>query len=466
MATALLNDEQQRAYDAALAGFNLFITGGAGTGKSTVVRAIKQRLANTCLVAAPTGLAALNIDGVTIHSLFKSGAAALKEIRTLILDEASMIAPDMVSRLAGTAKRVRECDAPWGGLQVILVGDMAQIPPVIRDGHQQIIDERYGGIPYFFASRVFGSFRLVELAQIMRQADPILCEALKQLRYGRLTASTNAIFDRCVAPRPKGALALVVTNRRASVINAAELAKLPGAPVTYAAEIEGEVSERSYPTEAELTLKAGARVVLLRNGDGFVNGDTGTIVDLDTAGAIVHLDRGPTIEVGPAEWEIKEPRVHRYVDTEGVQQMQVVEVPAGKFRQLPLRLGWALSIHKAQGMSLDRAHVDLGDGTFCHGQAYVALSRVRSLDGLTLERHLRPADFIFDERALDYLRTFAPLDRITAQVRGCSAYNRTGHPFKGDERLPACPLSRNGCPRLLAVAAGAQHAQPSMAPAA
>jgi len=174
MATALLNADQQRAHDAALAGYNLFVTGGAGTGKSTAVRAIKQRLGNSCLVAAPTGLAALNIDGVTIHSLFKSGAAALKEIRTLILDEASMIAPDMVSRLVGNAKRVRECDAPWGGLQVILVGDMAQIPPVIRDGHQQIIDERYGGIPYFFASRVFGSFRLVELAQIMRQADPIL----------------------------------------------------------------------------------------------------------------------------------------------------------------------------------------------------------------------------------------------------------------------------------------------------
>ena len=150
-----LNAEQQQAFDAVLAGHNMFVTGGAGTGKSVLVRAIRRRLANSCLVAAPTGLAALNVDGVTVHSLFKSEAAALKEIRTLILDEASMIPPDMISRLVGTAKRVRHCDAPWGGLQVILVGDLAQMPPVIRGAHAHTIERQYDGVPYFFASKVF-----------------------------------------------------------------------------------------------------------------------------------------------------------------------------------------------------------------------------------------------------------------------------------------------------------------------
>lgn len=460
MTALTLNAEQRRAYDAALAGYNLFVTGGAGTGKSVLVRAIKQRLGSSCLVAAPTGLAALNVDGVTIHSLFKNGAAALKEIRTLILDEASMIPPDMVSRLVGTAKRVRECDAPWGGLQVIVVGDLAQIPPVIRDGHKHTIDTKYGGLPFFFASRVFGSFRLVELAQIMRQSDPILCEALKELRFGRLTPNAQAVFDHCVASRPDGVLAIVVTNKRASEINAHELAKLDSDVMHYPAAIDGEVDERALPADATLALKAGARVVFLKNGDGYVNGDTGAVTALDECGATVRLDRGPEIDVGRSDWTIKEPRVQTYVDDDGHEQTIVVEVPVGTFSQLPLRLGWALSIHKAQGMSLDRAHVDLGGGTFCHGQAYVALSRCRSLNGLTLERPLRPSDFIFDQRAFGYTSIFASLGRIEDQARGCSAYNRTGRPFRGDERLSACPLSRAGCPRLAAVTAGDQHAQP------
>ncbi len=403
MASLALNAEQQRAYDAALSGFNMFITGGAGTGKSVLVRTINSRLGSSCLVAAPTGLAALNVDGCTIHSLFKSGAAALKEIRTLILDEASMIPPDLISRLVGTAKRVRECDAPWGGLQVILVGDLAQIPPVIRGAHAHTIESKYGGVPYFFASRVFSSFRLVELPQIMRQADPILCEALRELRFGRLTANTNSIFDGCVAPRPEGALALVVTNKRAREVNAAELARLTTPVASFVADIDGDVDERAYPTDATLMLKAGARVVILRNGDAFVNGDTGLITAIKSTTVMVRLDRGGhAVEIGRAEWNIKEPIVETYRDDDGQQRTRVVEQPVGTFRQLPLRLGWALSIHKAQGMSLDRAHVDLGGGTFAHGQAYVALSRVRSLDGLTLERALRPSDFIFDHTALGY----------------------------------------------------------------
>lgn len=463
MTSIALNAEQQRAYDAALAGYNLFVTGGAGTGKSVLVRALKQRLGNSCLVAAPTGLAALNIDGVTVHSLFKNGAAALKEIRTLVLDEASMIAPDMISRLVGTAKRVRECDAPWGGLQVILVGDLTQIPPIIRDGHQQVIDAKYGGLPFFFASRVFGSFRLAELTQVMRQADPILCEALKELRHGRLTPTVTAVFDQCVAPRPDGVLAIVVSNKRAGEINAAELMKLEGEAIRYEAEIDGNFEERAFPADAILTLKLGARVVLLRNGDGYVNGDTGEVVELDGDGASVRLDRGPVVDLSRVDWTIKEPRARKHVDANGDEQARVVEVPVGTFSQLPLRLGWSLSIHKAQGMSLDRVHVDLGNGTFCHGQAYVALSRCRSLNGLTLERPLRAPDIIFDERALEYTSVFTPLGTIKDQVRGCSAYNHTGRPFCGDAQLPACPLSRSGCPRVAAVAAGAQHEQPNAA---
>ena len=375
-----------------------------------------------------------------------------------------MIPPDMISRLAGTAKRVRECDAPFGGLQVILVGDLAQIPPVIRGAHAHTIKQKYGGVPFFFASRVFGSFRLAELTQIMRQADPILCEALKEVRYGRLAANTAAIFDRCVAPRPDGALALVVTNKRANEINAAELGRLSMPAAYFEAEIDGDVDERAYPTEASLVLKVGARVVVLRNGNDYVNGDTGRVASIDADAVRVELDRGHSVEVGRVDWHIKEPVVETYRDDDGVERTRVIEQPVGTFRQLPLRLAWALSIHKAQGMSLDRAHIDFGDGTFCHGQSYVALSRVRSLDGLTLERPLRASDFIFDHAALGYESVFMPLARIEDQVRGCSAYNRTGRPYRGDAHLAACPLSKNGCPRLLAVAVGAQHAQQNEAP--
>ncbi|KWT67504.1 DNA repair and recombination protein, putative helicase [Hyphomicrobium sulfonivorans] len=453
----LLNPDQQHAYDAAVAGYNLFVTGGAGTGKSVLVRAIKQRLRSLCIVAAPTGLAALNIDGVTVHSLFKNGGGALKEARTLILDEVSMTPPDMISRLVGTAKRVRECDAPWGGLQVILVGDMAQIPPVSGAAHQHLIRERYDGNPYFHGSRVFAGFRIAELSQIMRQADPILCNALSELRFGQLTPAVNAIFDRCVALRPANTPALVTTNKRASEINQTELATLPGVPYQFEAQIDGDVANQTLPADLLLTLKVGARVVVLRNGDGVANGDTGTVVDLDGTGATVQLDRGARVDVTVTEWAIKEPRVEQHVDAAGKLQTRLVEVPVGTFRQLPLRLGWAISVHKAQGLTLERAHVDLGDGTFCHGQAYVALSRCRSLDGLTLERPLRAADIIFDARAFDYARLFAPLDRIVPQVKGCSIYNRSGRPFRGDEHLPNCPLTRKGCPRLCAIAAGGQH---------
>ena len=321
-----------------------------------------------------------------------------------------------------------------------------------------MIERNYGGNPFFFASKVFRSFRLVELHQIMRQSDPILCEALKQLRFGKLTAGVHAIFDRCVAPRPDGVLALVVTNQRASTINREELAKVGSEFVTFAAKIDGDVDERAHPTDAALELKVGARVVILRNGNDYVNGDTGKVVEIGERDVRVQLDRGHAVNVEPVEWQIREPVAEKGLDDDGNECTRVVENVVGTFKQLPVRLGWALSIHKAQGMSLERAHIDLGNGTFCHGQAYVALSRVRSLDGLTLERYLRPSDFIFDPKALGYMTVFQRLGHIEQQVRGCSFYNRTGRPFRGDERLSCCPLSKSGCPRIRpAVPAEHQH---------
>lgn len=447
-----LNAQQQLALDAAVSGNNLFITGGAGAGKTRLVHAIKQRLGTGCIVAAPTGIAALNAGGQTVHSLFKNNAAALVHARTLLIDEASMVSADLVTKLYATAKKARRCAAPWGGLQVILVGDLMQLPPVIASpAHRALIAQRYGGNGYFFGSNVFKGFKLVELTEAHRQTDSRLVRALNEIRVGRAKPESLALFDTRLSARPANTPTIVVTNKRAKEINDSELAKLDGTLCCSNALITGSFADTEWPTDAALFFKIGARVMMLRNAaDGiFVNGDVGTVQSYTDSVVRVALDRGSIVEVAATTWSITEARLE--TNANGA---RLVEVEVGTFEQFPLRLAYAFTIHKSQGLTLDRAHIDLEAGTFTHGQAYVALSRVRTIEGLTLERPLRASDFVVDPTALDYRRHFVPLGVVAEHVRGCSAYNHTGRPWLGDTQLPYCPLASNGCPRVVAATTG------------
>ncbi|WP_333794086.1 ATP-dependent DNA helicase [Hyphomicrobium sp.] len=405
---------------------HLFVTGRAGTGKSTLLRALRSAVDSELAVVAPTGLAAVNVGGQTIHSFFglpprlirsddirrSRNGQVMRKLSFLVIDEVSMVRSDLMWAIDQSLRvnrgRPRE---PFGGVRLVLFGDLHQLPPVVQEAEvASHLEEEFGG-PFFFSVPALregaGTLRL-ELTQVFRQSDEALITVLNRIRDGEADAEDLEELNQRVAPirtlsEGEKFVILTPTNAAAHRINTAYLDALPGQPLTYEAGITGDFTQAAHPTDSALTLKEGAKVILLRNDPErrWVNGTVARISRLEDKRVFIEVE-GREHELEPVSWEQR-----RYAyDNE---QEKVVGTVAGTFRQFPVRLAWALTIHKAQGLTLDNVYIDLGRGTFAHGQAYVALSRCRSLEGLALARKLEPRDILFDPAAMGYRNIFSLL---------------------------------------------------------
>ncbi|MBY0224265.1 MAG: AAA family ATPase [Hyphomicrobium sp.] len=418
-------------YEAALAylresGGHLFITGRAGSGKSTLLRCIRDLIPDNMVVLAPTGLAGVNVGGQTIHSFFglpprlikpddirrSRNGQVMRKLKFLVIDEVSMVRSDLMWAMDMSLRinrgRPRE---PFGGLRLVMFGDLHQLPPVVQEAEvAQFLESEHGG-PFFFSAsglREGQGTMLLELNQVFRQSDEGLIRVLNRVREGEVEEDDLTLLNACVRPvRTLGEgdayVILTPTNAAAQRINMAYLDALPGKTYSYEAGVSGEFNPNAHPTDSMLQLKPGAKVILLRNDPDrrWVNGTVARISRLTEKQVWVEVN-GKEFEIEPAAWESR-----RYAYDSA--QEKIVESVAGTFKQFPLRLAWALTIHKAQGLTLDKVYIDLGRGTFAHGQAYVALSRCRSLEGLALARPLRPADILFDPAAMGYRNHFPAL---------------------------------------------------------
>lgn len=405
---------------------HLFITGRAGTGKSTLLRALRDLVPGESIVVAPTGLAAVNVGGQTIHSFFgfpprlirsddirrSRNGSLMRKIKYLIIDEVSMVRSDLMWAIDQSLRvnrgRPRES---FGGVRLIMFGDLHQLPPVVQEAEvAEHLETNFGG-PFFFSAPALregaGTVRL-ELSHVFRQSDAALIDILNRIRDGEADDDALEFLNQRVNPvrtlsEGDPYVILTPTNAAAQRINMAYLDALGGTPRKYEAGVTGEYNAASQPTDATLLLKPGAKVILLRNDPDkrWVNGSVARISRLDDKRVWISLN-GEEYEVEPASWESR-----RYAFDKD--QEKIVETVAGTFKQFPLRLAWALTIHKAQGLTLDKVYIDLGRGTFAHGQAYVALSRCRTLEGLALARRLSPRDILFDPSATGYRDIFPSL---------------------------------------------------------
>ncbi len=424
----VLTDEFERALSLLEQGRGLFLTGKAGTGKSTLIRHFMSLTDRRVVVAAPTGIAALNVDGYTIHRLFnfrtttnlaevldgryRPGrfASTLASLDTLILDEASMVRADLFDMLVAALERFGpKPGTPFGGVQLVLVGDLFQLPPVVTDSEREFFETRYP-TPYFFSADRFSlaDFPTVALTTVFRQlGDQRMTGLLNAVREGvlveRARADLNSRTDpEFEPPDDEFWLTLAPTNRVVSARNRQRLERLPGEVFVNRASRSGDLEMFDPPVEEALELKAGAQVMMLNNDSAnrWVNGTLGKITDLWRANGelVVEVEfrDGTTAEVPPFTWEATRPVVEV-----GALRREVV----GTYTQLPLKLAWAITIHKSQGQTLDRLVVDLRGGAFDYGQVYVALSRCTSMDGLVLTRPVLPKDLKTDRRILRFLRS-------------------------------------------------------------
>lgn len=421
-----LNDDFRMALDVIeRQNQSLFITGKAGTGKSTLLRYFRATTKKSVVVLAPTGLAAINVGGQTIHSFFRfpprlidpknirpsRNADLFRQLDTLVIDEVSMVRADLMDGI-DTALRLNRSKphTPFGGVQVILIGDLFQLPPIVRE--QDLKDyfaSRYGG-PYFFYAPVFSQngTHVIDLQKVYRQTDANFLHILNSIRERRLdNGSLESLNSRVCEfedlEQPEQYVTLTPTNQAAFQINISFLERLPGSEHTFEAIVSGKFDPSSFPTDATLRLKVDARVMMLRNDPNkrWVNGSLGVISEVGPNRLCVAIN-GVSCEIQRHTWENVEYFFNR-------QENRIDQRVIGTFQQYPLRLAWALTIHKSQGQTFDRLYLDLGSGAFAHGQTYVALSRCRSMDGIALGRPVFASDVIFDDSIYDYRYVFTPI---------------------------------------------------------
>ncbi len=396
---------------------NIYITGEAGTGKTTLLKYFRQNTQKNVVVLASTGIAAINCYGQTLHSFFKfppkliqkeyvrrvyNGQKIFSKLDMVIIDEASMMRADLLDGVDEALRlNMNNPEEAFGGVQVVLFGDLYQLPPIIDKQAREVYAQRYA-TPYFFSSKIFdeASFKRMDLEKIYRQNDAEFTTILNKIRNKTLGESEIRVLNARVNQKPEGltedCITLTPTNAAALALNESKLAKLTAEEFIYSANINGEFDESSYPTEVRLRLKAGAQVLMIQNDPEkrWVNGSVGELVKLDEDFVQVKIE-GKTHEVDKAKW--KKIRYKHDLELD-----KITEEEIGGFEQYPIKLAWAITIHKSQGLTFDRLIVDFDSGTFAHGQAYVALSRCRSLEGLTLKRPLVQSDIIFDSRIARY----------------------------------------------------------------
>lgn len=398
---------------------SVFLTGRAGTGKTTFLRRVKEECPKNLVVAAPTGVAAINAQGVTLHSLFQIAPGIhlgenkaenrstffrmsdrkkklLASLQLLVIDEISMVRCDLLDEVDRVLRRFRRSSLPFGGVQLLLIGDLQQLAPVAKEDEWNILRNHYD-TPYFFSAHALKNYPLltIELQHIYRQADREFISILQQIRTNSLTAEGRDKLNArwipdFIPPDNADWIRLTTHNATAAKYNKERLSALPTPPLTFKANVEGNFPENSYPTDLTITLKKGAQVMFVKNDPGgrFFNGKIGRISHIDSRSvSVICQDDDQPINVKPMEWE----NIRYQVDDDG----SVHEVLDGVFTQLPLRLAWAITVHKSQGLTFPHAILDISH-SFAHGQAYVALSRCRTLEGLVLTSQINSSSIICD----------------------------------------------------------------------
>ena len=389
---------------------NIFLTGKAGTGKTTFLRRLQEESRKRMIVVAPTGVAAINAGGVTIHSFFqltpglflpgkmiagrdsksrysfsKQKVNILRSLSLLVIDEISMVRADLLDAIDDVLRRYQDRSKPFGGVQLLLIGDLQQLAPVATESEWPLLSEFYT-TPYFFSSLALQQtdFVCIELHQVYRQQDERFVDILNAVRDNRLSPAVmqrlnDRYIPRFVPPAGEDWITLTTHNHQAAQLNARRLAELPTPPVTFTAKVTGEFPDTSYPTDAELTLKVGAQVMFCKNdpsaNKAYYNGRIGRVEAIQ-GDRVTVVCGNQRIEVGPLPWTNT-----RY--TTDASTGTIHEETIGSFTQVPLRTAWAITIHKSQGLTFDHAIINAGRA-FSHGQVYVALSRCRTLEGMVL----------------------------------------------------------------------------------
>lgn len=426
-------------------GRSVFLTGKAGTGKTTFLKYITRTTAKRYVVLAPTGVAAINAGGSTIHSFFqlplcpylpdvkelvteyqmperyrslrKERARIIRTLDLLIIDEISMVRADLLDAVDMTLRRYRRSEKPFGGVQLLMIGDAQQLSPVVKESERYYMEKVYPS-PYFFHSKALSrlSYVTIELQKVYRQRDPDFVDILNAVRDNRLTLplleKLNARVGARISSDEDGAepIRLTTHNAQADEVNMRKMDELPDAPMQFVAEIEGEFPENSYPAEEVLTLKPGAQVMFLRNdSEGqYYNGKLGRVEDVMEGMVTVSDEDGMLINVVPVEWENSQ---YSLDDNTGEIRQSVV----GVFRQLPLRVAWAITIHKSQGLTFDKVIIDAASA-FAFGQVYVALSRCRSLGGISLCTPLSTTAIYSDQHVSEFNALIPPPESVRSAL--------------------------------------------------
>lgn len=412
-------------------GSNLFLTGKAGTGKTTFLRELKRSTSKRNVVLAPTGIAAINAEGVTIHSFFqlpfapyvpdtsvlqsgrfkfsKQKIKIMRSLDLIVIDEISMVRADLLDAVDSVLRHYRRCDKPFGGVQLLLIGDLGQLAPVAKDEEWTMLS-RYYETPYFFSSHALRQtdYSVVELTHVYRQSDRVFIDLLNKVRDNQADAQVLSLLNSRYVPNFKpreeeGYIRLTTHNAMAQQINNAELEKLPGQTYMFKAVVEGKFPELSFPTDEVLELKKDAQVMFVKNDSSpekrYYNGMIGRVTAINERGFVVQpKGTNEAIEVAPEEWEN-----NRYELDE--QTKEIKEVREGLFRQYPIKTAWAITIHKSQGLTFSHAIID-ASLSFAHGQTYVALSRCKTLDGLVLSAPI-PAHAIIRDASVDAFNSAA-----------------------------------------------------------